>query len=267
MQKTIFITGSTDGIGLETAKSLIADGHRVILHGRNREKLATVVEGLLGTGEIESHVVDLSNLEDVAALANALLAKDERLDVLINNAGILRTPNPMTSDGLDIRFVVNSIAPYLLTQKLLPLLGRDGRVVNVSSAAQAPVEVEALLGEIQLADMPAYAQSKLAMIMWTVQMAAAQKGSQPMIVAVNPGSLLASKMVREGFGMQGKDIGIGVDILKRAALSDEFAEASGRYFDNDAGRFSSPHADGLDLQKSEKLVQIIESVMGRLGIS
>ncbi|MCB1800010.1 MAG: oxidoreductase, partial [Gammaproteobacteria bacterium] len=86
-------------------------------------------------------------------------------------------------------------------------------------------------------------------------------------VAVNPGSLLATKMVKEGFGMDGNDIRIGSDILIRAALSDEFAEASGLYFDNDKGRFASPHPDALDLQKCKDVVRVIEEVLAEMGQS
>ena len=265
MQKTILITGATDGIGLETAKMLIAQGHNVLLHGRNQEKLADVETELLSLesgGKIESYVADLSNLQEVEALAEGVVEKHDRIDVLINNAGVYKTASPLTQDGLDVRFVVNTIAPYLLTQKLLPLLGASGRVVNLSSAAQAPVDLRALAGQTKLTDdMAAYAQSKLAITMWSHTMALELKGNGPVIIAVNPGSLLASKMVKEGFGVAGKDLRIGADILCRAALNDEFAEASGQYFDNDSGRFSSPHPDGLNTHKAAEVVRTIESVL------
>ncbi|MDV7341044.1 SDR family NAD(P)-dependent oxidoreductase [Terasakiella sp. A23] len=258
MKKTIFITGSTDGIGLETAKSLLADGHKVILHGRNAEKLAHVEDDL--GGGVESHVADLSDLKAVSKLAADVLAKHDHIDVLINNAGIFKTPSPRTCDDLDIRFVVNTIAPYLLTQKLMSVLTVDARVVNLSSAAQAPVKLSALKGEGQLADMDAYAQSKLAITMWTTFL----KDAGPMMVAVNPGSLLASKMVREGFGTAGNDINIGVDILKRASLSEEFANVSGRYFDNDARQFSAPHPAGEDMAQAAEIVQAMDDLIAKL---
>ena len=132
-------------------------------------------------------------------------------------------------------------------------------MVNLSSAAQAPVDLDLLSGKVHTADeFTAYAQSKLALTMWSRDMALKLGGNGPMVVAVNPGSLLASKMVKEGFGMEGKDIGIGADILTRAALSDEFEKASGLYFDNDSGQFSEPHPDGLNPQKCEAVVAAIE---------
>ncbi len=269
MEKNILITGSTDGIGLETARMLVSQGHTVLLHGRNPAKLEGVekeLSALPGGGRVESYVADLSNMADVVALAKAVTEKHTRLDVLINNAGILKTPDPITQDGLDVRFVVNTLAPYLLTERLLPLLGKSARVVNLSSAAQAPVDPEAVSGRVRLADMPAYAQSKLAITMWSRHMAQALKDG-PAIIAVNPGSLLASKMVKEGFGIAGKDIRIGADILVRAALSDEFAAASGQYFDNDAGQFAPPHRDALDARKSEEIVQVIKTVLAEIAPS
>ena len=97
--------------------------------------------------------------------------------------------------------------------------------------------------------------------MWSRTMALSHKDNGPAFKAVNPGSLLATKMVKEGFGMAGNDIRIGADILTRVALADEFATASGQYFDNDVGQFASPHPDALDPQKSKEIVQVIEDVL------
>ena len=265
MPKTILLTGSTDGIGLEAARVLVASGHTVLLHGRNPTKLADVEKTLSavhGAGRVESYVADLSRMSDVQALAKAVAEKHARLDVLINNAGVLRTPDTTTQDGLDVRFAVNTIAPYLLTIRLLPLIEASGRVINLSSAAQAPVNAKALARQTGLADMESYAQSKLAITMWSRHMALARKGG-PVIVAVNPGSMLGTKMVQEGFGVAGGDVGKGADILVRAALADEFAAASGQYFDNDSGRFAPPHPDALDPRKSEEVVRAIEAVLAQ----
>ncbi|NHI00710.1 SDR family NAD(P)-dependent oxidoreductase [Oceanimonas sp. MB9] len=267
MPKTILVTGSTDGIGLETARVLLSQGHRVLLHGRNPQKLADAEASLSAiprAGHIESYLADLSKLAEVVTLAKAVSARHDRLDVLINNAGIFRTASPVTRDGLDVRFVVNTLAPYLLTQRLFSLLGDSGRVINLSSAAQASVNPEALAGNTRLTDdFATYAQSKLALTMWSRSMGLALKDKGPAIIAVNPGSLLGSKMVKEGFGVAGGDIGIGADILTQAALSKDFADASGRYFDNDAGRFASPHADALDDRKLTDMVSLIDMLIAK----
>ena len=266
MQKTILITGSTDGIGFETASQLVSQGHFVLLHGRNPSKLKEVekkLSGLSGDGRFESYVADMSNMSDVEVLAKTIAERHSQLDVLINNAGVYKTSNPITQNGLDVRFAVNTIAPYLLTQRLLPLMmDVSGRVVNLSSAAQSPVDLEALTGRIALSDdFTAYAQSKLALTMWSRSLAMTLKNAGPAIIAVNPGSLLATKMVKEGFNVPGKDIRIGADILVRLALDDEFATASGKYFDNDSGQLTSPHPDALDSEKCLDVVRAIEKVL------
>lgn len=263
-KKTILITGATDGIGLETAKMLVSLGHNVLLHGRSPAKLGKVESALSGIadgGQVESYVADLSRMADVEALATAVADKYTNLDVLINNAGVYRSPDPITPDGLDVRFVVNTIAPYLLTQRLLPLLGASARVVNLSSAAQAPVNPEALAGRGRLPDGAAYAQSKLAITMWSRHMALSINEDGPTIIAVNPRSMLGSKMVKQAYGVAGGDLRIGADILCRASLADEFADASGQYFDNDIGQFASPHPDALNTQKCEAIVSEIETIL------
>jgi NAD(P)-dependent dehydrogenase (short-subunit alcohol dehydrogenase family) len=264
MQKTILVTGSTDGIGLETARMLVSLGHNILLHGRNPAKLEReerTLSAIADGGRVESHGSDLSRMEDVEALAKAVAEKHAKLDVLINNAGVYSAPDPITRDGLDVRFAVNTIAPYLLTQRLLPLLGATGRVINLSSAAQSTVDPEALAGRGKLSDGAAYAQSKLALTMWSRSMALSLKDDGPAIIAVNPGSMLGSKMVKEAFGVAGGDLRIGAEILYRAALADEFAAASGQYFDNDSGQFTAPHPDALNPQKSDKVVRVIEAVL------
>lgn len=262
MSKTVLITGSTDGIGAQTARMLVAEGHRVLLHGRNPAKLEKTRE-LFASSKVavECYQADLSRLGEVESLASAILKEHDSLDVLINNAGVFAVAEPVTEDGLDVRFVVNTIAPYLLTQRLLPLFGAQGRVINVSSAAQSPVDLRAMAGGVSLSDGIAYAQSKLALTMWSREMALQRKEQGPAIIAVNPGSMLGSKMVKEAYGVAGSDIRIGADILCRAALTDEFAEATGRYYDNDSRRFAPPHPDALDSQKSQAVIEAVERTL------
>ncbi|MEM6998911.1 MAG: SDR family NAD(P)-dependent oxidoreductase [Pseudomonadota bacterium] len=270
MKKRILITGSTDGIGLATAEMLLGQGHHVLLHGRDKAKLKQTEKKfstLKVGGSIQSYSADLSNMCEVKDLAKALVENNIKLDVLVNNAGVFKTPEPITKDGLDVRFAVNTIAPYLLTKQLLPILNKNGRVINLSSAAQSTVDPKALVGQKYLNDMEAYSQSKLAITTWSRSMALSLKDNGPIIIAVNPGSLLASKMVQEGFGVEGSDISIGAEILMRAALSDEFAEASSQYFDNDAGQFASPHPDALNSKKSDTIVKTIEAILNELGVN
>ncbi len=261
MTKKILITGATAGIGHETAKALAAQGHQLLVHGRSAPKVDALARSLRtapGAGPVGGYVADLSRVADVEALAAAVLAKHGALDVLINNAGVFKTSEPITPAGYDVRFVVNSFAPLVLTQRLLPILSAVGRVINLSSAAQSPVNLEALAGRVRLDDFEAYAQSKLALTMWSCHVGRTRGDRGPVFVAVNPGSLLGTNMVKEGFGVAGKDVGIGSEILVRAALSDEFAKASGAYFDNDAGHFAPPHPDALNRSKCEAVLRAIE---------
>ncbi|WP_417809508.1 SDR family NAD(P)-dependent oxidoreductase [Thioclava sp.] len=258
MTKTILITGATDGLGRATALALAKEGHRLIVHGRNAEKLTALTQSL-GV-DVSSIRADMSDLAQVAKMARHLNETQERIDVVINNAGVFKTAQPLTPEGLDVRFVVNTFAPALLSGLLLAIVPKDGRLVHLSSAAQAPVDLEAMMGKRRLKDMNAYAQSKLALTIWS-QDFAERHGDGPVSVAVNPGSLLATKMVREGFGTAGNDLNIGVDILSRVALSDAFATASGRYFDNDSGRFASPHPDAAD---PGKVAQVVEAINAQI---
>lgn len=266
MSKTIIITGSTDGIGKVTARELAAKGHQVIVHGRNETKVNDVIKTIKAEfpeAKLDGFVADLSIMSEVKALIKEIKSKYNQIDILINNAGIFKAREGKTLDGLELRLMVNTIAPYLLTKELLEILAPDGRVVNLSSAAQAPVNIEAIKAYMRLSDSDAYAQSKLGITMWSIELAKqlTEAGSKQVVVAINPKSFLGSKMVKEAYGTDGYNLNIGADILQRAALSDEFASASGRYFDNDQGRFANPHPDALKQGRRIAVIEAIESVL------
>ena len=265
MPKTILLTGATDGIGLAAAKHLLEAGHHLLLHGRNADKLeALKAEFADAPGRCETYRADLSRLDEVSALADSILKDHTALDALINNAGVLKTAEPITPEGWDVHLVVNTLAPYQLTRRLLPLLGPGGRVVNVGSAAQAPVDIAALTGKQDpLTAMAAYSMSKLALTMWSNALARELDGKGPALITLNPGSLLATKMVHEGFGIEGSDVQIGADILVRSVLSDEFADANGRYYDNDSKQFADPHPDALDAEKCREVMEAVEGLLGK----
>lgn len=278
MTKTILITGSTDGIGKLTALKLAEAGHQVYLHGRNADKLASVIAEVkaVATGaavdNINGFVADFSDLTDVLKMAAEVNEKLPKLDVLINNAGIYTTASPTTKDGLDVRFVVNYLAPYELTNALLPLLKKSdkARIVNLSSAAQAPISYKAFAGQDRLADKDAYAQSKLALTMWSMDLADTVAADDINVIAVNPGSLLNTKMVDEAYGQHWSSADKGANILTELAISDEFADDTGKYFDNDIkdgvhgdarGAFGQPHADALNKEAIAELERQTQTVL------
>ncbi|OIQ31256.1 MAG: oxidoreductase [Alphaproteobacteria bacterium MedPE-SWcel] len=257
--KTILITGATQGLGRATAQTLAEDGHTLILHGRDGAKLSEVAAELRQVGaEVSTELADLSDLSEVAAMAARVTQSHPQIDVLINNAGVFKT-TLTEAGGRDVRFTVNTLASALLAERLLPVIAQDGRILHLSSAAQAPVDPQALAGARKLQHMEAYAQSKLAITLWNQSFGDTHPDG-PVSLAINPGSLLATRMVREGFGTSGNDLAIGVDILTRAALSEEFAEATGRYFDNDAGRlaprYDTATADAVAAQINTLLTQV-----------
>lgn len=278
MTKTILITDSTDGIGKLTALKLAEAGHQVYLHGRNADKLASVIAEVkaVATGaavdNINGFVADFSDLTDVLKMAAEVNEKLPKLDVLINNAGIYTTASPTTKDGLDVRFVVNYLAPYELTNALLPLLKKSNkaRIVNLSSAAQAPILYKAFAGQNRLADKDAYAQSKLALTIWSMDLADTVAADDINVIAVNPGSLLNTKMVNEAYGQHWSSADKGANILTELAISDEFADDTGKYFDNDIkdgvhgdarGEFGQPHADALNKEAIAELKRQTQTVL------
>ena len=220
---------------------------------------------------IDTLVADLSSIKDTNAMAQDVLKKYDNIDVLINNAGVFTLPPDQvtTIDGLDKRFAVNTIAPYLLTKTLLPIIPKHGkgRVVNLSSAAEAPVDFDAVAGRHThpLSDGNAYSQSKLAVTMFTY--ALSQQHTDKLLVSLNPASMLGTKMVKEGYGVAGHDISIGSTIIAQMATSKKYSDikhVSGRYYDNDSQRFANPryYKDyGFNLPKCQELINVMDTII------
>jgi NAD(P)-dependent dehydrogenase (short-subunit alcohol dehydrogenase family) len=268
--KTIFITGSTDGIGKLAAIKLAKENHDIILHGRNSEKLKSVITEVIevsNNSNIKGFVADFSDQDDVQNLAEQILLEIPKIDVLINNAGVYKSAISANNEGIDLRIVVNYLAPYLLTKKLFPLLEKTtkARIINLSSAAQSPVSLHAILGKESLPENLAYSQSKLALTMWSFDMA--KKKPNINVIAVNPGSLLDTKMVKEAFDEHWSSADKGANILFDLAVSEEYNYKTGLYFDNDKGEekgcFAPAHAEAYDLEKIEALINTTDQVLLR----
>lgn len=255
--KTILITGSTDGIGKLAAIKLAKDGHQIVLHGRNSEKLQQTIsetKELASNENIQGFVSDLSDFSSIQKIITELNKAYSKIDILINNAGVFKSSNQQNQDGIDLRFAVNYFAPYLLTQGLLPLLKNSDSpgVINLSSAAQAPISIDALKGIETLSSQESYAQSKLALTMWSF--AFANEHPDILTIAVNPGSLLNTKMAIEAYGQYWSTADKGANIIYDLAILDQFTNRSGKYFDNDKGIFSNAHHDAYDQEKIATLI-------------
>ncbi len=268
MSKTILITGSTDGIGKLVAIKLAKEGHIVYIHGRNKEKLnkvITEVKEVSNNNNIDGFIADFSDMKAVRNMANNILEKLSKIDVLINNAGIFKSPVNKTIDGLDIRFAVNYFAPYILTNALLPLLksGNETRVINLSSAAQSTVRIGALNGQATVNDSEVYAQSKLALTMWSFNLA--KQLENVSVIAVNPGSLLNTRMANEAYGQHWSPATKGSDILYDLAISEDYKDCSGKYFDNDKGNpkgiFAKAHPDAYDEELISNLINKTKKIV------
>ncbi|WP_299252744.1 SDR family NAD(P)-dependent oxidoreductase [uncultured Aquimarina sp.] len=264
--KSILITGSTDGIGKLTAIKLAKDGHQIYLHGRSPEKLANVISEIKqesNNPNIEGFVADFSNLETIKSMVEEIKFKLSKIDVLINNAGIFKSSIDHNKYG-DIRIVVNYLAPYIVTKSLMPLLeiSNESRIINLSSAAQSPVSLEAIAGaEISDANS-AYAQSKLALTMWSFYLASQQDNVT--VIAVNPGSLLNTRMATEAYGQHWSPATKGSDILYDLSVSEEYKDKTGKYFDNDKGSpkgvFGPAHQDAYNQDKILALIHKTEEI-------
>lgn len=258
MKKTILITGSTDGIGKLAALKMAQEGHHLFVHGRNPEKLKEVISELkkeTGNPTIEGFVADFSNLSEVMKMADEVNEKIPTLDILINNAGVFKSPQPITKKGIDIRIVVNYYAPYLLTNTIIDKLraSSEGRIINLSSAAQSSVSLQLLGGEIKVSDQEAYAQSKLAILMWSFYLAKQEPNIS--VVALNPGSLLNTNMVKEAYGKFWSSADKGANIIFDLALVKSSEEINDKYFDNDRGAFGPAHADAYNVGFVNELIE------------
>jgi NAD(P)-dependent dehydrogenase (short-subunit alcohol dehydrogenase family) len=203
--KTVLITGSTDGLGREVARRVAARGAHVIVHGRSHERGKTVVDeiGREGKGTAKFYAADLASLAEVRALADTLKRDYQRIDVLVNNAGVLLPNRQVSKDGHELHFAVNYLAGFLLTRSLLPTLAASApsRIVNVSSLAQSPIDFSDVMLERPGRASQGYGQSKLAQILFTIDLAAELKGRNVVVTALHPATLMDTSMVKQS-GMQ-----------------------------------------------------------------
>ncbi|MTD54699.1 SDR family NAD(P)-dependent oxidoreductase [Amycolatopsis pithecellobii] len=253
---TILVTGSTDGVGRRVVEKLAAEGSRLLVHGRDGTRGKEVVEAVdRAGGSAEFLRADFASLDDVRDLAHAIKAEYGHLDVLINNAGIARVDSARreSHDGHELHFAVNYLAPVLLTHLLRPVLGgeKPSRVVNLTSAAQDPIDFDDVMLERHYSGYRAYGQSKLADIMFTFDLAREWDGTNITVNCLHPGDHLDTVPVRAAGIRPSHSADYGADNTIALATG---AGRSGDYFHGRRkSRASSQAYDGASRRRLREL--------------
>ena len=265
--KTALITGSTDGIGRQTAVELAALGAEVLVHGRDARRGAAALAAVRAAsagGSAVLYLGDLSTRAGVRDLGARVRDQHARLDVLVNNAGVYSPERCATGDGLELTFAVNVLAPFMLSRELLPLLRATApsRIVNLSSASHWTGEMH--WADLQFAggyeSIVAYDQSKLAVTLLTFELARRLNGSGVTAACLDPGDV-DTAMLRAGWpDLPGSDVIGGAATSVHLATSPDVAGVSGVYYEG--GRETAPLAASLDRGSQARLWRILEGLAG-----
>jgi NAD(P)-dependent dehydrogenase (short-subunit alcohol dehydrogenase family) len=266
----ILVTGATDGLGRGVAERLAAGGATVLVHGRDDARGEATIRDIrdaTGNERLRWYRADLASLADVRALAERVTADEPRLDALVNNAGIGTTlpgdgARQVSADGYELRFQVNYLAHYLLTRLLLPLLERSApaRIVNVSSAGQAPVDFDDVMLERHYEGYLAYCRSKLAQIMFTVDLADELVDRGVTANALHPGTFMPTKIVTHAGVDPLTPLEQGVDATVVLATDPALGGVTGRYFDG--RRESRPNPQAGDAAARRRLRDLSDRLAG-----
>jgi NAD(P)-dependent dehydrogenase (short-subunit alcohol dehydrogenase family) len=248
--KTVLVTGSTDGVGRFVAAKLAAAGAKVLIHGRDSDRAKTLAEEIrrAGYGEAVFYQADLSSLAGARQLADAVIADHKRLDVFISNAGIgSRTQGAErreSADGYELRFAVNYLSGVLLAHLLLPLLkaSAPSRIVNVASLGQHPIDFDDVMITKDYTGGRAYAQSKLAQIMFTIDLARELEGSGVTVNSLHPATYMNTTMVRDGGITPMSTVEQGGAAILHLAAGDDMAGKSGLFFNGVREAQANPQA-------------------------
>ena len=268
-EQTILITGSTDGLGLATAEKLVHRCAHVLMHGRSPQKLerALAKAGTDRGATVSGLLADLGSLDQVRRLARDVERDVERLDVLVNNAGVVVMDGRREShDGFELTFAVNYLSHFLLTAELMPLLRESApaRIVNVASIGQAPVNFDDPMAERDYEGFRAYVQSKLAQIMFTFELADRLRTAREDGVTVNalhPATFMDTQMLRVSMGATPRsEVAEGVESLWRLVADPELHGVSGDYFDQ--LEEATAEAQAYDADARRRLWELSEELVG-----
>ncbi|HLY49524.1 MAG TPA: SDR family NAD(P)-dependent oxidoreductase [Solirubrobacteraceae bacterium] len=269
-EQTILITGATDGLGRALATELARTGATLLIHGRDQARGRQLVEEIAGSdpsAKVHWLRADLASLDEVRGLADQVGAEYDALHALVNNAGIGTTlPGDgrrlESRDGYELRFAVNYLAGYLLTRRLLALLKRSApaRIVNVSSAGQAPIDFDDVMLERRYDGGRAYMQSKLAQVMFTFDLAEELAGSGVSATCLHPGTYMPTKMVRAAGIDPVSSLEDGVRATLRLVADPELEGVSGVYFNG--LREAQPNRQARDERARARLREISDRLVG-----
>jgi NAD(P)-dependent dehydrogenase (short-subunit alcohol dehydrogenase family) len=248
-EQRILVTGSTDGLGRQLAGALAQRGASVLIHGRDPAKVEKAVSE---TGAEAGLVADLADLAQVRSLAG----EAGELDTLVNNAGVIVPERRESADGHELTFAVNYLSHFLLTQLLLANLHEPARIVNVSSIGQAPIDFDDVMLERDYDAYGAYAQSKLAQLLFTVELADRLGDREVTVNAVHPATLMDTKMVRETFGRSRSSVEEGVEATLRLIEDPELDGVSGRFYEG--LREGAAHEQAYDPEARRRLWDLSE---------
>ena len=266
--KTILITGSTDGVGRYVARQLAARGASVLIHGRNAARAKTLADEIKRDGRAAPafYQADLSSLSGVRELASAVMADHKRLDVFVSNAGIGSQNGgggrQTSADGSELRFAVNYLSGFLLAHLLLPLIkaAAPSRIVNVASLGQHPIDFDDVMITKGYSGPRAYAQSKLAQIMFTIDLAEELKGSGVTVNSLHPATYMNTTMVRAGGITPISTVEQGGEAILHLIAGDDVADKSGLFFNGMNEAKANPQA--YDAQARRRLRELSLELAG-----
>ncbi len=246
MPQTVLVTGATSGMGRYLTTLLAGMGWRVFAHGRDQRKLDETVAG--APGDVRTLRADLSSTAQVKKLGRAVRRQSQRLDVLVNNAGVgFGAPDDTREesvDGNELRLAVNYLAPVLLTRELLPLLAASApaRVVNVGSLGQAPIDRDDLQFTRDYDGPQAYRRAKLALAAFTFDLADELRNSAVTVNCIHPATFMATTMVLDSGIAPRSTIADGGDATLRLITDPALAGTTGQFFDGNRAARARPEA-------------------------
>jgi NAD(P)-dependent dehydrogenase (short-subunit alcohol dehydrogenase family) len=264
----VLVTGSTDGIGRETALELARLGAHVIVHGRTEARVKQAHADIARVSAVPPPaplVADFASLAAVRAMASELQARKQPIDVLINNAGVYMKRRELSADGIEMTLAVNHFAHVLLSHRLLQgELGQSlRRIVNVSSIAhsRAVIDLEDIENtRADFDDYQAYAASKFANVLFTVELARRLRSRGVAVNALHPG-VVSTKLLTAGFEMRGPDsLGKGARTSVLLAISPEYAQLSGAYLME--GREARMHRQASDAKFAARYYELCAARVG-----